>query len=500
MCIFILLLSAFPGTFFSLEFKKGEIVLPMRHAELYDAKTQASKVEDYMVVGINNINTGGKQATTLYDDFMMDAKDFEVGRFYVPVFLILLILLGSITLINRRLVLLAALVYLFHLICLTDATPVAKFLYDHIFFFKYFRNYSHFYWIVMVQALILISAEFFNSLLKYSPKNDIQRKIVFAFIVLVHLGVAVFILFHDISVITAYAAIVVSFVFFILYFLKKIEKNSVIFLFLLLFIVAVQSFEMYYHLNKNSRVVPAANVEPYRYGGKNPFLVFNLPETKAFTKPSEEYFDTYFQTRVYKKNVWMATKWNILLNDNLEVKIMAKYSVGGKLLVYDRIKIVHDGQLDFKEIRDVFDKSRNIAFVIDTGDQVIRLKNSVINPSDRPESILKNSKLVEVLDFDVNYIKLKINFNVDKFLVYNDCYSSKWRAFIDGEKTNLLRANIAFKGLWVPAGEHVVFLRYGRRWRYILDYSFIVLFSIVFMYLLFLALYSNRKESSNFVL
>ena len=86
------------------------------------------------------------------------------------------------------------------------------------------------------------------------------------------------------------------------------------------------------------------------------------------------------------------------------------------------------------------------------------------------------------MDSDVNSLKLKTQFDTDKFLVYNDAYNSQWQVFIDGKRQELFRANIAFKGMWVPAGEHVVYLRYGALWRYGLKYVLFGLFWFVFLY------------------
>jgi uncharacterized membrane protein YfhO len=45
-------------------------------------------------------------------------------------------------------------------------------------------------------------------------------------------------------------------------------------------------------------------------------------------------------------------------------------------------------------------------------------------------------------------------------VVLADAYDPGWRASVDGEAAALLRANIAFRAVAVPAGRHVVELAY----------------------------------------
>jgi hypothetical protein len=48
----------------------------------------------------------------------------------------------------------------------------------------------------------------------------------------------------------------------------------------------------------------------------------------------------------------------------------------------------------------------------------------------------------------------------DGFLVVSDPYASGWNAYIDGEKTDVIRTNHALRGIVLPAGEHTVELKY----------------------------------------
>jgi uncharacterized membrane protein YfhO len=47
--------------------------------------------------------------------------------------------------------------------------------------------------------------------------------------------------------------------------------------------------------------------------------------------------------------------------------------------------------------------------------------------------------------------------------VLADAWSDGWRATIDGRETPLFHANWAFRGVIVPAGKHVIEMRYAPR-------------------------------------
>jgi hypothetical protein len=62
--------------------------------------------------------------------------------------------------------------------------------------------------------------------------------------------------------------------------------------------------------------------------------------------------------------------------------------------------------------------------------------------------------------FDVNTLKLKADFSRPELLVYNDSYTTSWKAYLDGMPVELLRVNGAFKGVRVPVGVHTVEFAY----------------------------------------
>jgi uncharacterized membrane protein YfhO len=93
---------------------------------------------------------------------------------------------------------------------------------------------------------------------------------------------------------------------------------------------------------------------------------------------------------------------------------------------------------------------------------------------------------LSVSSFDANTWKIKTHLPNSEFLVVNDNYNSDWHAFINGHPARLLRANVSFKGLWVPSGDSTIVLRFSTPTRYMLHFALIILFAGTFLYLLVL--------------
>jgi hypothetical protein len=50
------------------------------------------------------------------------------------------------------------------------------------------------------------------------------------------------------------------------------------------------------------------------------------------------------------------------------------------------------------------------------------------------------------------------------YLVVTDAYYPGWRATVDGVAAEILRADVMFRAVWLPEGEHLVEFRYAPAW------------------------------------
>jgi len=255
----------------------GGLVLSERHA--------ASSEKNVISVGIETIKSWGIEEDIAFTKYY-DLKDFQFAMLYIPVFIFPLFLMGAAAVTNRRLLVLLVFGVGLYFVCSPHA-PFYQFLYDHVFYFKYFRNLHFFLWIALLPVFILFIAELFNMIINYEPSNRNKRNIILVSLVIAHLVVAVFISNLTSPLISSYAVLVLSLIFFICHFTDffsylKFSLNGrdgladrkTVYLFCLVVLVTLQPMEVYHYFNKNA----AEFLGKYRYHGYKGDIDFELPE------------------------------------------------------------------------------------------------------------------------------------------------------------------------------------------------------------------------------
>jgi len=67
---------------------------------------------------------------------------------------------------------------------------------------------------------------------------------------------------------------------------------------------------------------------------------------------------------------------------------------------------------------------------------------------------------VDVRDWRPDRIAMDVRLSDAGFVVLSDAFDPGWQAWVDGRRSEVLRANLAFRAVEVPAGEHALKLRY----------------------------------------
>jgi hypothetical protein len=71
---------------------------------------------------------------------------------------------------------------------------------------------------------------------------------------------------------------------------------------------------------------------------------------------------------------------------------------------------------------------------------------------------------VEHFSFDAISIRVRVPGNEPAVLYYADAWHPLWHAWVNGTPIPVVRANLAYKAVVVPAGESVIDLRFGDLW------------------------------------
>ncbi|MBK8394923.1 MAG: YfhO family protein [Leptospiraceae bacterium] len=83
-----------------------------------------------------------------------------------------------------------------------------------------------------------------------------------------------------------------------------------------------------------------------------------------------------------------------------------------------------------------------------------KIQEKIKNFKQHPYNKIVNS---EKIGYETNVI---LDLKTESFLVFNQTYFSGWEAFVDGEKTPILKTNYIVSGIFLPAGKHKVEFRY----------------------------------------
>lgn len=67
---------------------------------------------------------------------------------------------------------------------------------------------------------------------------------------------------------------------------------------------------------------------------------------------------------------------------------------------------------------------------------------------------------VTFAEYDDNEVRLHVETSAPAFLVLSDTYAPGWKATVDGNDADIYAANLAFRGIFVPAGEHTIEFSY----------------------------------------
>ncbi|HOD11799.1 MAG TPA: hypothetical protein PKO44_01710 [Candidatus Omnitrophota bacterium] len=432
--------------------------------------------------------------------FRLDDLSVCFGPRYLSIFVFCVLALGSWVCITRKSFILFLLTTVLFFVALGDQTPLCKSFFYYFPFFKMIHGVGSFYGIIG-PLLILFMAMQLKFILK--QKMDMPRYRGLAVVFFVHLGIWL-LLRRQPMIATTHVAILLSALFFSLVVLGKLSYKPIWFL-LLIAGVVVQPVEVFWKLHEaleHMDVNKDRIIQNCSYPSTSPMFSFTRPELV-------EDFDVYDAHRAYIQMkdasgfpltaAGYPPKWSYDLKKHFPLHTVSQYTKY-KFHLYDHIRFVSDDSFYFQQASK-FPSLTNLAFISaesnnsEEGLRKLSLSSDTSLKRDLTAAITGPSEQFDILSFSVNTIKIRTHFLQHKFLVYTDSFQPGWRASVNGKAVALYRANLAFKGIFLPAGENVVIFDYkpfgGQAF-----YFFILSMHVGFLcYLIFLLVHRNKETA-----
>lgn len=80
-----------------------------------------------------------------------------------------------------------------------------------------------------------------------------------------------------------------------------------------------------------------------------------------------------------------------------------------------------------------------------------------------PQPLAESPDNVELFDYDSGKVMARVQAGADGYLVLTDAWYPGWHVRVDGRESPLLRANLLFRAVYLPAGTHLVEFSYTPR-------------------------------------
>jgi hypothetical protein len=459
-----LIVSTMPLVLYKLHDQAGEIISPCRHIDCstsnLDAclKGSAMNFEDVGYFGTLFDRVSLKAFFSGFDKFSY----LRDGCFYVPLFCLIIILASSFTHIDRLRKAILWIWFVTFLISIGAATPVYGFLFKHVFYFQYFRNLFYFM-AFLIPLMVLFSALQLKSMLSVAPTRKLLKLtsvvvLHFIFLMVVHR--------QGNALVTTYLIVIASFVFFMLYYFRNapIRNLHIAVIFVLIILQPIQVFFSY-----------AANAGSLGLNGPL-FSAYVKPDV-AFQRPvNSRDGHSVFRLRDYdfESDLKMSdsdgrlvimpysvSRWYFLMINKMSEESVLGY-IRNKFYLYNNYEFYNmNDEAVWKNVEQGITDNMDVVYAFDgrTSEGSIK-KNYQKGVIGKVQVIDETFDGFKITNFNVNEIKALYSLEMPKFLVYTDNFTSDWRAYIDGRETQVYRSNIAFKGVMLPAGKHILSIAY----------------------------------------
>ena len=198
----------------------------------------------------------------------------------------------------------------------------------------------------------------------------------------------------------------------------------------------------------------------------------------------------------------LNTKYVILgAKDGAKVPVRNPWAMGNGWFV-DEVKSVPDADAELAALHNT--DLRHVAVVGKTTRQT--LSNSPLKGETSGEDSAKEASplrgglegsSVELTSYEANRLAYKVSSPQGGVVVLSEIYYPGWTCTVDGQPTDIVRANYVLRAIKVPAGEHEVIMTFDPQTVHITEaiaYAALALLALMLIALLAYSIYRNRRS------
>ncbi len=468
ICLLALCIVSIPAFLTKFVSHSNDIVTPARHCEQLDA----SRCVEETLSGRKAMTYSEAVSGTLgwrmsfWSLFAhLDKVNYsQDGWFYVSGFAYLLLFVAMFTLFDRKKLFVLIFGFIIFLISLGDATPIHKFLFLHVFYFQDFRNLFYFMAFMMPILTLFVALQLQSILQLHQDISPKDRTILLIEVFILHIVFLAFLLWCGNVPSTASITVFGSLLLFCLYFGGYLDGKKIILVSGLIILGMISPIEIFRAYRNNALAyqchVSTTHARPdftYQRIDEIPEdghcrIFWQVPKYREF-----EYLAAMKDSMHFVGSPGTAARWVYLLFQYMDTDVLRSYAKN-KLVLYDHVELLEESKDNIMILSEAFQKQKNTAYVSEKIPSTIQGVSH--GATSETYTVVEESDHFRVTHFDVNSVAFHTNFPVGKFLVYNDAYNSHWTLTINGLPGKIYRANLAFKGVWLPSGENTVRMRF----------------------------------------
>ena len=190
----------------------------------------------------------------------------------------------------------------------------------------------------------------------------------------------------------------------------------------------------------------------------------------------------------------LNTKYVILpLKDNGKLPVQNPWAQGNGWFV-EQIEYVPDADSEIAALHNI--DLRTMAVVDKQFEKVLgeqTLSNSPLKGEDSEQEV----GTVELTSYEANRLSYKVKSQQGGVVVFSEIYYPGWTCTIDGQATEIARANYVLRAIKVPAGEHEVVMTFDPQTVHITEaiaYSALAVLAVMLLALLGISIYRKRQK------